>query len=64
MFNLSAIQSALKEFGFDAWLLYDFRGSNVLADRVLGISEDAIGSRRFAYCIPADGGASQVGASD
>jgi len=55
MFDLPAIQSALQEFGFDAWLLYDFRGCNVLADRVLGIGPDAIGSRRFAYCIPADG---------
>ncbi len=55
MFDLSAIQSALKEFGFDAWLLYDFRGCNVLADRVLGVADNAIGSRRFAYCIPADG---------
>lgn len=55
MFDLPAIQSALNDFGFDAWLLYDFRGSNVLADRVLGIAADAIGSRRFAYCIPAEG---------
>lgn len=55
MFDLHAIQSALREFGFDAWLLYDFRGSNVLADRVLGIADDAIGSRRFACCIPAEG---------
>jgi len=55
MFDLKAVQSAIDEFGFDAWLLYDFRGSNVLADRVLGIAEDAAGSRRFAYCIPAEG---------
>lgn len=55
MFDLTAIQSALRDFGFDAWLLYDFRGSNVLADRVLGVDSDAIGSRRFAYCIPAEG---------
>ncbi len=37
MFDLSAIQAALREFGFDGWLLYDFRGSNVLARRVLEI---------------------------
>lgn len=55
MFDLQAIQDAIQQFKFDAWLLYDFRGSNVLADRVLGIEEDAIGSRRFAYCIPAGG---------
>ncbi|MFQ5731804.1 MAG: M24 family metallopeptidase [Planctomycetaceae bacterium] len=55
MFDLPAVQAALKQFGFDAWLLYDFRGSNVLAVRILDISADAIGSRRFAYCVPAEG---------
>lgn len=55
MFDLPAIQAALREFGFDAWLLYDFRGSNVLARRVLGLDEKQTGSRRFFYCIPANG---------
>jgi Xaa-Pro dipeptidase len=55
MFNLDAIQSALREFGLDGWLLYDFRGLNVLATRVLGIVPEAIGSRRFFYCVPARG---------
>jgi Xaa-Pro aminopeptidase len=54
-FQLDAIQSAIREFGFDGWLLYDFRGLNVLALRVLGISEDSIGSRRFFYFIPVEG---------
>ena len=35
MFDLKAVQSALQEFGLDGWLLYDFRGLNVLATRVL-----------------------------
>lgn len=39
-FDLPAIQSAIGEFGFDGWLLYDFRGLNVLAQRVLGIDPD------------------------
>ncbi|HUG94342.1 MAG TPA: M24 family metallopeptidase [Planctomycetaceae bacterium] len=55
MFDLSAIQSALRDAALDGWLLYDFRGLNVLATRVLGIAPEAIGSRRFFYCIPADG---------
>lgn len=55
MFNLSAIQSALRDLHLDAWLLYDFRGSNVLARRVLGFPEGPAGSRRWFYCIPADG---------
>jgi len=55
MFDLDAIQGALREFGFDGWLLYDFRGLNVPALRVLGIEGDAILSRRWFYWIPADG---------
>ncbi|QDU98128.1 M24 family metallopeptidase [Lignipirellula cremea] len=53
MFDLTAVQSALQEFGLDGWLLYDFRGANVLAQRVLGLTEPF--SRRFFYCIPAQG---------
>ncbi len=55
MFNLAAVQSALRQFGFDAWLLYDFRGLNILARRVLDFPADAHGSRRFFYGIPAEG---------
>ena len=55
MFDLNAIQSALRDLGLDAWLLYDFRGSNPLARRVLGLDEKAINSRRFFYLIPANG---------
>ncbi|MFN0020269.1 MAG: M24 family metallopeptidase [Pirellulaceae bacterium] len=55
MFTLSAIQSALRDFRLDAWLLYDFRGSNVLARRVLGFPDGPAGSRRWFYCIPANG---------
>ena len=35
MFDLAAVQSALRQFGLDGWLLAEFRGSNVLARRVL-----------------------------
>jgi Xaa-Pro dipeptidase len=55
MFDLSAIQSALKDFGFDGWLLYDFRGSNVLARRILGLDDRHVGSRRFFYWVPVAG---------
>ncbi|MFV0442583.1 MAG: M24 family metallopeptidase [Planctomycetaceae bacterium] len=55
MFNLSAIQSALRRFEFDAWLLYDFRGINPLARRVLDFPDGSMNSRRFFYCIPAEG---------
>lgn len=54
-FKLEEIQHAIAEFGFDGWLLYDFRGLNVLALRVLGIDENEAKSRRFFYYIPAAG---------
>ena len=55
MFDLAAIQQAIRDFGFDGWLLYDFRGTNPLAKRVLGLSETTILSRRWFYWIPAFG---------
>jgi Xaa-Pro aminopeptidase len=55
MFDLTAVQNALKDQGADGWLLYDFRGLNVLARRVLGISPEAILSRRWFYFVPARG---------
>jgi len=54
-FDLPAIQSAIREFGFDGWLLYDFRGLNVLAQRVLRIDPNDVGSRRHFYYVPAEG---------
>jgi Xaa-Pro dipeptidase len=55
MIDVAAIQAALREFGIDGWLLYDFRGSNVLAQRVLGLAASDVGTRRYAYCVPARG---------
>ncbi|HVJ84933.1 MAG TPA: M24 family metallopeptidase [Caulifigura sp.] len=55
MFDLAKVQSALRDFQFDGWLLYDFRGSNILARRILGLDGKPIGSRRFFYWIPAKG---------
>ncbi|MFQ3591834.1 MAG: M24 family metallopeptidase [Gemmataceae bacterium] len=55
MFDLSAVQAALREDGLDGWLLYDFRGLNVLARRVLRFPADAHASRRWFYFIPAHG---------
>lgn len=55
MFDLPAVQECLREFQLDGWLLYDFRGSNVLARRVLGLDGRPPGSRRCFYMIPAQG---------
>ncbi|MBW3600719.1 MAG: M24 family metallopeptidase [Planctomycetes bacterium] len=54
-FDLSAVQAAIREFGFDGWLMCDFRGSNPLARRILKIDEAAHATRRFCYFIPASG---------
>lgn len=54
MFDLNAIQAAIRAQGFDAWLLCDFRGSNVLAQRVAGLEGKKL-SRRWFYLIPASG---------
>ena len=55
MFDLARIQQALAEQNLDGWLLYDFRGSNVLARRVLELPDDQMGSRRCLYFIPREG---------
>jgi Xaa-Pro dipeptidase len=55
MFDLAAVQAAILENGFDGWLLYDFRGLNVLARRVLRIDESSILTRRWFYFVPAKG---------
>ncbi|HQU43052.1 MAG: hypothetical protein B7Z73_02790 [Planctomycetia bacterium 21-64-5] len=55
MFDLPAIQAELVEAQLDGWLFYDFRGSNLLARRILQIRDDAVTTRRFYYCVPAQG---------
>ena len=55
MFNLAGIQQAIRDDGLDGWLLYDFRGLNVLARRVLDMPADHMLSRRWLYFIPAQG---------
>jgi Xaa-Pro aminopeptidase len=55
MFDLPAIQAAIQNQGLDGWLLYDFRGLNILARRVVGLGDGAMLSRRWFYFIPARG---------
>jgi Xaa-Pro aminopeptidase len=55
MFDLAAMQAAIREQGLDGWLMYDFRGLNVLARRVLGFPADVFLSRRWFYYIRAEG---------
>jgi Xaa-Pro aminopeptidase len=55
MFDLAAVQGAIRQFGLDGWLLYDFRGLNILARRVVGLSDAQMLSRRWFYLVPAEG---------
>jgi Xaa-Pro aminopeptidase len=55
--DVTAIQAALKAEGLDAWLLYDFHGSNPIASEVtaVGRSGGHLATRRWYYLIPASG---------
>ena len=55
MFDLPSVQAAIQELGLDGWLLYDFRGLNVLARRIIGLTDAAMLSRRWFYLVPANG---------
>ena len=52
-FDFAALKQLLGELRADAWLLYDFRGINPAATRVLGIH--GMGTRRFFVLLPRDG---------
>jgi Xaa-Pro dipeptidase len=51
---IAAIQEALREDQFDGWLLYDFHGSNPIAQRLVGL-EGRHTTRRWFYFIPREG---------
>lgn len=52
--RFAAIQHGVIEEGVDAWVFYDFRGSDPIGRRVLGC-EEGLATRRWFYCIPARG---------
>jgi Xaa-Pro dipeptidase len=54
-FNLEKIQKIIGEMGFDAWLFFDFRGSNDLAINILEVPKERHLTRRFFYFIPKTG---------
>jgi Xaa-Pro aminopeptidase len=49
------IQKVLQAEKIDGWLLYNFRGSNVFATRILALPEHIMFTRRYFYYIPASG---------
>jgi Xaa-Pro dipeptidase len=55
MGRLEEIAAALVEAALDGWLFYDFRRSDPLAYRVLGLSSEGITTRRWFCYVPATG---------
>jgi Xaa-Pro dipeptidase len=53
--DLDSIQSTLRDAGLDGWLLYDFRGLNPIARRIVGFDARQSATRRWFYLIPARG---------
>ena len=54
--DVAAIQAALEADGLDAWLLYDFHGSNPIAAEVTGAARRGhMATRRWYYLIAASG---------
>ena len=52
--KITQIQTALTELKLEAWLLYDFRGINPIAQNVAGLTDAHI-TRRWFCLIPANG---------
>src|SRR5260370_1912497 len=55
MFDLPSVQAALVQQGLDGWLLYDFRGLNILARRVVGLAPPQMLSPRWVHYGPPRG---------
>ena len=53
MTRLDEIARALGDAQLDGWLFYDFRLSDPLAYRILGLSEGGIATRRWFCFVPA-----------
>src|SRR5215467_9653561 len=55
MQRINDIAYALTEAGLDGWLFYDFRLSDPLSYRILGLPEKGLTTRRWFYFIAASG---------
>lgn len=53
--KVAQIQQKLQEYKFDGWLIYNFRGTNQFASKILEMTSGKLSSRRYFYFIPAKG---------
>ncbi len=53
--DIAAFQAVLNEEQIDGWLFFDFRRSNAIAHRILGLPEQAFFTRRWMYYVPREG---------
>jgi len=53
--NLEAIQTAIREAGFDGWLFYDHHHRDPIAEGILGMDPKLHVTRRWYYFVPAKG---------
>ena len=49
------IQRLLQESGLGGWLFFDFRGSDPIGYRILGLDPSSHTTRRWFYLVPAEG---------
>lgn len=55
-----SLQSALKQEKFDGWLFYSFRGSDPIAENILGLDHARFATRRWFYFVPASGAPQKI----
>ncbi len=55
MIDLARIHEAIRKSDTNGWLLYDFRGQNPLARRIVQFPSGGHATRRWLYMIPANG---------
>jgi Xaa-Pro aminopeptidase len=53
--KIEAIQTAIREAGFDGWLFYDHHHRDPIAGRILGMDQKAHVTRRWYYFVPVAG---------
>jgi Xaa-Pro aminopeptidase len=53
--DIPAIQSELKTSKIDGWLFYDHHHRDPIANRVLGLGENGMATRRWFYFVPSRG---------